>query len=70
MRGNKKILVLLCFVVKKVQAMLRNKHDDFVVLILRANLIFLAFFFFFWVEIIFWACLCLFPKKNKWKMRS
>ena len=44
MRGNKKILVLLCFVVKKVQAMLRNKHDDFVVLILRADLIFLAFF--------------------------
>ena len=69
MRGNKKILVLLCFVVKKVQAMLRNKHDDFVVLILRADLIFLAFFF-GGEEMIFWACLCLFPKKNKWKMRS
>ena len=47
MRGNKKIPFLLCLVVKKVQAMLRNKHDDFVVFILRVGLIFLAFFFFF-----------------------
>ena len=46
MRGNKKIPFLLCLVVKKVQAMLRNKHDDFVVFILRVGLIFLAFFFF------------------------
>ena len=47
MRGNKKIPFLLCLVVKKVQAMLRNKHDDFVAFILRVGLIFLAFFFFF-----------------------
>ena len=70
MRGNKKIPFLLCLVVKKVQAMLRNKHDDFVAFILRVGLIFLAFFFFLGDEMIFWACLCLFPKKNKWKMRS
>ena len=47
MRGNKKIPFLLCLVVKKVQAILRNKHDDFVVFILRVGLIFLAFFSFF-----------------------
>ena len=47
MRGNKKIPFLLCLVVKKVQAMLRNKHDNFVVFILHVGLFFLAFFFFF-----------------------